>query len=101
VTLETFEAAARRGEEPPYLPPVLRALWFDGSGDWRRAHELAGGIDGADGARIHAYLHRKEGDLDNARYWYRQAGRTPFEGTLTDEWSALAREYLARTDGAR
>jgi len=100
MTLETFAAATKRREEPPYLTPVLRALWLDGSGDWNRAHELAGEIDNADGARIHAYLHRKEGDLDNARYWYRQAGQKPFEGSLADEWSALARHYLARTDGA-
>jgi hypothetical protein len=99
VTLETFAAAAKRGEEPPYLTPILRALWLDGTGDWRRAHELAGEIETTDGARLHAYLHRKEGDLDNARYWYRQAGRPPFEGSLADEWSGLAREFLARTDG--
>jgi hypothetical protein len=100
VTLETFAAAARRGEEPPYLTPVLRALWLDGAGDWKRAHDLAGEIETADGARIHAYLHRKEGDLDNARYWYRQAGQKPFEGSLADEWSALASDYLARVGGA-
>ena len=65
----------------------------------RRAR--AGGRDrDADGARIHAYLHRKEGDPDNARYWYRQAGRAPFEGSLADEWSALARDLLGRGDGA-
>ena len=39
---------------------------------------------------------RKEGDLDNARYWYRQAGRPPFEGSLADEWSTLARDLLGR-----
>lgn len=99
VTLETFAAAAKRGEEPPSLTPILRVLWLDGAGDWKRAHELANEIETADGARLHAYLHREEGDLDNARYWYRQAGRKPFEGSLADEWSALAREFLARSDG--
>ncbi len=98
MTLETFAAATKRREEPPYLTPVLRALWLDGAGDWSGAHELAGEIETADGARIHAYLHRKEGDLENAHYWYHQAGREPFEGSLADEWSALARHYLARTD---
>jgi hypothetical protein len=99
VTLETFTAAAQRGEEPPYLTPLLRALWLDRAGDWKRAHDLAGEIDTADGARIHAYLHRKEGDLDNARYWYRQAGQKPFEGSLADEWSGLASDYLAGGGG--
>ena len=99
MTLETFGAAAWRGAAPPSLTPILRVLWLDGAGDWKRAHELANEIETADGARLHAYLHREEGDLDNARYWYRQAGRKPFEGSLADEWSALAREFLARSDG--
>jgi hypothetical protein len=96
VTLEIFTASVARGEEPPELPSALRALWLDGTGDWSAAHELANEIAPPDGARIHAYLHRKEGDLDNARYWYRQAGRPPFEGSLADEWSALARDLLGR-----
>jgi hypothetical protein len=96
VTLEILTASVARGEEPPELPPALRALWLDGTGDWSAAHELANEIAPPDGARIHAYLHRKEGDLDNARYWYRQAGRPPFEGSLADEWSALARDLLGR-----
>jgi len=91
---EAFSAAARSGREPPGLTPILRALWLDGSGDWDAAHQLADDIGGTDGARVHAYLHRKEGDLSNARYWYRQAGRPPFEGTLDEEWTALARDFL-------
>jgi hypothetical protein len=93
---DAFSAAARGGgAPPPDLTPVLRALWLDGGGDWDAAHELAGDIDGRDGARVHAYLHRKEGDLSNARYWYRQAGCEPFAGTLDEEWCALARDFLA------
>ena len=91
---DEFSAAARSGREPPGLSPILRALWLDGSGDWDAAHQLADDIGGTDGARVHAYLHRKEGDLSNARYWYRQAGRPPFEGTLDEEWTALARDFL-------
>ena len=100
VTLEDFRAWVARGGEPPDLSPPLRALWLDGTGDWSAAHDLANEIEPPDGARIHAYLHRKEGDADNARYWYRQAGRAPFEGSLADEWSALAGELLGRGAGA-
>ena len=100
MTLETFTASVARSEEPPGLPPPLRALWLDGTGDWTAAHELAGEIETPDGARVHAYLHRKEGDPDNARYWYRRAGRAPFEGSLAEEWAALARDLLGRGDGA-
>jgi hypothetical protein len=94
VTFEAFSDAVTSRQEPAGLSPTLRALWLDGTGDWNRAHELTNDIENPDGARIHAYLHRKEGDLDNARYWYRQAGRKPFDGDLTDEWSALVRDFL-------
>ena len=97
MTLEDFTASVARGEEPPELPPPLRALWLDGTGDWSAAHDLANEIAPPDGARIHAYLHRKEGDADNARYWYREAGRAPFEGSLAEEWSTLARDLLGRS----
>src|SRR5436189_5326816 len=52
---------------------LLQALWYDGRGDWNRAHELAQDVDDANGAWVDAYLHRKEGDPSNARYWYRRA----------------------------
>ena len=91
---EEFLAAALSRDEPPALTPVLRALWLDGSGDWDAAHQLADDIGGTDGARVHAYLHRKEGDLSNARYWYRQADRQPFKGSLDEEWTALVRDFL-------
>lgn len=73
------------------LPPLLAALWHDARGDWARAHELAQSVDTADGAWVHAYLHRKEGDLPNADYWYRRAGRRRPAGTLPEEWAEIAR----------
>lgn len=72
------------------LPPLLHALWHDAHGDWNRAHSIAQDIDTPDAAWVHAYLHRKEGDTSNAGYWYRQAGRTVFTGSLHAEWTALA-----------
>lgn len=47
-----------------------------------------------DGAWVHAYLHRKEGDLANARYWYGRANRPAFAGPLEDEWEQLVRALL-------
>jgi len=60
VTLETFAAAAKRGEEPPYLTPILRALWLDGTGDWRRAHELAGDGVASDEQQQPGFLGRQQ-----------------------------------------
>jgi hypothetical protein len=95
MTLEEFRASLAADEPPAGLGPAARALWLDGKDRWSDAHDLASEIDGGDGARVHAYLHRKEGDLDNAGYWYRQARRPPATGALTEEWEALAREFLA------
>lgn len=80
---------------PDGLDPCLRALWYDARGDWDTAHTIVQDSGGVQAARIHAYLHREEGDDWNARYWHRQAG-TPFpeDMSLQDEWDALVRSLL-------
>ena len=73
MTVDEFRAAAR---PPAGLGKPLEALWYAGRGDWERAHRIAMSAKSRDAAWVHAYLHRQEGDLDNARYWYRRARRT-------------------------
>jgi hypothetical protein len=80
---------------PPGAGKALLALWHDARGDWVRAHETAQVDETADGAWVHAYLHRKEGDLGNAGYWYRRAGRPVAKCGLDTEWSAIAASLLA------
>jgi hypothetical protein len=81
---------------PSALEPCLRALWYDAKGEWHTAHEIVQEIDDAMAARIHAYLHRKEGDDWNARYWHRRAGSVfPAKMSLHEEWNSLLREILA------
>ncbi|MDR3533264.1 MAG: hypothetical protein P4L90_22235 [Rhodopila sp.] len=80
---------------PALLPLPLQALWWDAKGDWDKAHECAQADPGAAGAAVHAYLHRKEPDPANARYWYNRAGRPPATGSLEQEWDSLAAELLA------
>ncbi len=67
----------------------LAALWWDAKGDWKRAHGLVDDLETKDGMAVHAYLHRKEGDVGNAGYWYRRAGTMPERGPLEAEWAAL------------
>lgn len=82
-------------ETPPrHLSLALRALWYDFNGDWSEAHETIQDEEDRDCARVHAYLHRKEGDLWNARYWYRTAGKRPVTGPLEDERQQLTKELL-------
>ena len=91
MTIAEFEVA-----EASAFDGVLLALWWDGRGDWERAHEVAQGIETKDGAWVHAYLHRKEGDTANAGYWYRRAGRAVAVGDLRGEWEGMVGELLRR-----
>ncbi len=87
----------RRDATPPAgLSLPLQALWHDARGDWEQAHTCAQDDASSNGSWVHAYLHRKEGDLGNAGYWYSRAGRKtpPASVTLEAEWTSLARELL-------
>ncbi|MFN7017603.1 MAG: hypothetical protein ACK4P5_10690 [Fimbriimonadales bacterium] len=86
--------ASLSGDTPPHLPPPLLGLWYDAKGDWDKAHQIVQQDDSADSAWVHAYLHRKEGDLSNAHYWYRRAGKPPFTGSLEREWEQIAQALL-------
>ena len=80
---------------PADLEPTLRALWYDANGDWDKAHEIVQERSDRMSARIHAYLHRKEGDDWNSRYWHRQAGSEYPEGmSLDEEWDYLVRQLV-------
>lgn len=77
---------------------LVQAMWHVARGDWSRAHACAQDVHDRDGAWVHAYLHRKEGDLGNAHYWYARAGR-PMPGSevaLETEWAQIARELVGQ-----
>jgi hypothetical protein len=88
---------------PQGISLALQTLWWDAKGDWNRAHQCAQQDEGKTGSIVHAYLHRKEGDMRNAGGWYSRAGREPATVSLEEEWQSLAGEMLtlAATDGAR
>ena len=95
--LSDFRASLEASAPPSSITSELRALWLDANGDWQAAHEIAQALPDPDGAWIHAYLHRKEGDVANAGYWYARAKKPVPKASLDTEWSVLAREFLART----
>ena len=96
MTLADLDAAVRSSTAlPGSAPALVRALWHDATGDWEQAHQVAQDVETADGSWVHAYLHRKEGDLGNAGYWYRRAGKPIATGPLEDEWRAIAAALLA------
>jgi hypothetical protein len=77
VTLSAFKRSLANNKPPIGLMPALEAPWWGGKDDWNKTHEIVMDRDDSECAWVHAHLHRVEGDLDNARYWYRQAGRSP------------------------
>ena len=95
VTFDEFKRTTAADRPPEELSPALRALWHDAKGDWEAAHQTAQDLDEADGAWIHAYLHRKEGDLGNAAYWYRRAKKADCRASLEAEWEQIATALLA------
>jgi hypothetical protein len=99
MNFDAFKASLSRTEPPPRLSvlesaELLRALWFDAKGNWDEAHRIAQDVTTPEGARVHGYLHRKEGDAANARYWYRSAGVPAESGALDAEWEKLVRHLL-------
>jgi len=95
MTFAQFEASLAGDAPPPGLALAVQGLWWDGRGNWDQAHRCAQDQDDRAGAAVHAYLHRKEGDLANAGHWYARAGRAMPADTLEAEWRALAEELLS------
>jgi len=94
MTIEEFRGTLTDSQHPAGLSAPLQAMWEDGRGQWEAAHVIAQAIEGETGAWLHAYLHRKEGDLNNAGYWYRQAGRTTPTHSLEEEWTHIVTTLL-------
>ena len=84
-----FRESLKNTAPPASLSPALEGLWWDAKGDWTKAHEAAQRDEGPDGSWVHAYLHRKEGDMSNAKYWYHRADRPAAYGDLGREWEAI------------
>ncbi len=72
---------------------LIKALLLDQLGNWKEAHEIAMAIKTLEGSHLHAYLHRKEGDIPNADYWYEKAKATRPTITLEEEWQLLADKW--------
>ncbi len=90
-----FRATLAELSPPSGISPALRALWLAARDDWSGAHEIAQRDPTPAGAWAHAYLHRGEGDLDNAAYWYRRAGKPLATGALDAEWEEIVADLLS------
>jgi hypothetical protein len=94
MNLSEFKRSLARAKPPSGLAPALAALWWAGKDEGEKAHTIVMEESGKDCAWVHAYLHRLEGDLGNARYWYRQAQHPVATAPLTAEWDAIVEILL-------
>lgn len=94
MTVQQFRESLGAAAPPEGLSAALAGLWWDAKGDWVRAHESAQQDEGPHGSWVHAYLHRKEGELENAGYWYGRASRTPAQGSFDEEWTQITKALL-------
>lgn len=94
MTFEEFQHSLQETTPPPAVSLLLKALWYEGKGDWDMAHNIAQDIHSHEGSWIHAYLHRVEGDLGNASYWYHRANKKMPTCSLQEEWTSIIKELL-------
>lgn len=96
MTYDLFIESIREQQMPDGLSVDLQSLWVDAIGDWDQAHELSQLEGTKSGDRIHAYLHRKEGDYGNAAYWYHRSGENMPSISLEQEWSDLVKRFIPK-----
>lgn len=94
MTFDAFKNSLTGSTPPALTNKALLALWYDGKKDWETAHEFAQDEHTNDGSWVHAYLHRKEGDLGNASYWYHRAGKKMPSVSLDEEWKQIVSALL-------
>ncbi|HEX4486163.1 MAG TPA: hypothetical protein VH088_07860 [Terriglobales bacterium] len=96
MTQQEFQQSIEDENPPVSVGPALAALWWDAKGNWEKAHDRAQEDKGQPGAWVHAYLHRKEGDIPNANYWYARAGKPECKVSLDQEWKEITSSLLAQ-----
>ncbi|HEY5369832.1 MAG TPA: hypothetical protein VIJ75_12665 [Hanamia sp.] len=94
MNLISFKQSLAESNPPENLSINLKALWQEGKGNWDKAHNIVQDSEDKNASWIHAYLHRKEGDIGNADYWYRRAGQKRPDVSLAKEWEDIATALL-------
>jgi hypothetical protein len=89
-----FKNSLRETEPSEELSVYGKALWWAGKGNWNKAHDLIQNLVDKPASNIHAYLHRYEGDISNAHYWYSKANLKMPDQSLENEWEALVMKYF-------
>jgi hypothetical protein len=94
MNIVSFKESLAANKPHSEASPHLKALWYDAKGEWDMAHTQIQDIEDNNASWIHAYLHRKEGDIANAGYWYRRAGRKMPDISLEKEWENMVEDLI-------
>ena len=94
MNLISFKQSLAENNPPQNSSVYLKALRQEGKGNWDKAHHLVQDLEDKNASWIHAYLHRKEGDIGNADYWYRRAGKKRPDVSLENEWEEIVTAML-------
>ncbi len=96
-TLTEFKQSLNLEAPDNELSIQLKSLWYDAKGNWHKAHGQVDSQTDMASAWVHAYLHRKEGDIWNADYWYNRARQTRPQLSLEEEWERLVLHFLSNS----
>lgn len=91
---ENFQQSLKNETPPENTTVYLLAMWYDGRGNWNKAHNIVDSLEDKTASWVHAYLHRKEGDIWNADYWYRKAGKNRPDVSLQNEWETIVKSLF-------
>ena len=97
----SFKKSISAHTPPDEVSVYLKALWYDAKGQWDMAHSLIQDVEDNNASWVHAYLHRKEGDIANAGYWYRRAGKKMPDITLEKEWEEMVGDLIIKTASSK
>jgi len=94
---EHFIKLTEASQPPHLLTGIQLALWYAYKDNWDMAHRIVQDINTQTASWIHAYLHRVEGDLSNANYWYNRAGKKSSNESLEIELNTIIKSILKET----
>ena len=86
-----FISFTKKDSPPKKLTSIELAMWHVINHNWDNAHNIVQGINNEIGFWIHAHIHRIEGDISNANYWYSKANRDQLQLTLKEEPEQIIR----------
>ena len=91
---KSFIELIKESKPPSSLKGIYLGLWYAKKNNWDLAHNIVQDINTDTASWIHAYLHRVEGDIGNANYWYNRAGKKSSTESLEIELNNIIRSIL-------